>query len=324
MHKIFISLLLLLTTLSIYAADIKGIVLEPDKSTAEYVTVVLKLPGETQNITGTTTDLDGRFLLSNVKKGSYVLEVSMIGYKTVTKNITVANDDSEVNLKNIILEEDSKLLDQVEVVAQASQMHFDIDKKVFDVDQNLASAGASASEVLEHIPSVSVDQDGEVSLRNSTNVEVWINGKPSGLDSDNRAQILQQMPAGSIEKVEIITNPSAKYSPEGTAGIINLVLKKDRKVGYYGSLEAGLGYQWKGMLEPRFSGNFNFNSSLVDFYINAGLRTHNMKGSGTTDRWTFTPGTNRTDTLTFLGQDNIGKHGNNGVFVRTGVDFHLG
>ena len=111
----------------------------------------------------------------------------------------------------------------MEVIGQKSQMRFEVDKKVFDVDQNISAAGGSASEALQNIPSVDVDNEGNISLRNNSNVEVWINGKPSGLTADNRAQILEQMPAGSIESIEVITNPSSKYSPEGSAGIINLV-----------------------------------------------------------------------------------------------------
>lgn len=129
----------------------------------------------------------------------------------------------------MLMEEDAKMLKEVEVVAQGSQARFDIDKKVFSVDQSIAAAGGDASEVLQGIPSVEVDNDGEITLRNSSNVEIWINGKPSGLTEENRAQILEQIPAENIESVEIITNPSAKFSPEGSAGVINLVMKKTGK-----------------------------------------------------------------------------------------------
>mgnify|MGYP002508178740 FL=1 len=120
-----------------------------------------------------------------------------------------------------------------------SQMRFELDRKVFTVDANIAAAGQSASELLESIPSVEVDQDGEVSLRGNSSVTIWINGKDSGLTADNRAQILEQIPGESIDRIEVITNPSAKYSPEGTAGIINIILKKDRRGGYFGSAEIG-------------------------------------------------------------------------------------
>ena len=120
-----------------------------------------------------------------------------------------------------------------------SAMKLEVDRKTFDVAQLIGNAGQSASEVLDNIPSVEVDNDGNVSLRGNSSVEVWINGKASGLTTDNRAQILQQLPAETIESIEVIDNPSAKFSAEGSAGIINIVLKKDRKAGYYGSLQAG-------------------------------------------------------------------------------------
>ena len=189
-------------------------------------------------------------------------------------------------------------------MAQGSQMWFDIDKKVFNVDQNIAASGASASEVLENIPSVQVDNDGNISLRNNSNVEIWINGKPSGLDSENRAPILEQMPAGSIESIEVITNPSAKFSPEGTADIINLVMKKERKSGYIGSVSAGASYQMNGKLSGNASANFNYNSSKIDFYANLGFRQRDRVGTGYTDRYSFKPNTNRGDTLSFMHQDN--------------------
>lgn len=324
MKRFSLLIALCMAVTAMNAAIIKGHVVNEAKQPAEYVTVTLHHPHQETNITGTATDLDGNFELKDVENGTYELRISMVGYNTVVKTVTISNANQTIDLKVIGLTEDSKTLDDVVVVGQAGQMHFDIDKTVFNVDQNLAAAGASASQVLEHIPQVQVDQDGEVSLRGSSSVEVWINGKPSGLDSENRAQILQQMPAGSIEKVEIITNPSAKYSPEGTAGIINLVLKKDRKAGYYGSVEAGLGYQVKGIPAANVSANFNYNSSLVDFYINLGFRQHNHSGDNTVDRWTFRPNTERTDTVSFLGQNTVDDNRGWGVFTRAGVDFHLG
>ena len=136
---------------------------------------------------------------------------------------------SNIDLGTINLVDDSKVLKEVVVEGIRSQMRFELDRKVFTVDANIAAAGRSASELLESIPSVEVDQDGEVSLRGNSSVTIWINGKDSGLTADNRAQILEQIPGESIDRIEVITNPSAKYSPEGTAGIINIILKKDRR-----------------------------------------------------------------------------------------------
>ena len=122
-----------------------------------------------------------------------MLVSSFMGYSEVRREITIAGAD--INIGRIFLKEDTQTLNEVEVVGQNSSMRFELDKKVFTVDQNIASAGASVTDVLENIPSVDVDQEGNISLRNSEDVEIWINGKPAGLNSENRAQVLQQMPA---------------------------------------------------------------------------------------------------------------------------------
>ena len=167
------------------------------------------------------------------------------------------------------------LLNEVVVTGQRSTVKLEVDRKTYDVDQNIANAGGSASDVLENIPSVEVDQDGNVSLRGNESVEVWINGKASGLTSENRGEILQQLPAESIEKIEIIDNPSAKFSAEGSAGIINIVLKRDRKAGYYGSLQAGGNTQGG----ANTSANINYSSGIIETYLNVGYRhRHNNLG----------------------------------------------
>ena len=208
---------------AISAATIKGTI--KDSTTKEpigYVNISIKDKND-KLITGGTSNDDGTFSVA-AEKGNYIITLSFIGYKNFQKEISVKSD--VVNLGVIYLEEDAQMLSEIEVVGQGMQMRLEIDKKVFSVDQNLSAAGASVSDVLQNIPSVDVDGEGNVSLRNNSNVEVWINGKPAGLTEENRGQILEQMPAGSIESVELITNPSAKYNPEGTAGVINLVMKK--------------------------------------------------------------------------------------------------
>ena len=229
-------------TLSLFAVTgIKGTIVDAgDQSPLDYVNVALFKQGVKKPVTGVVTDTNGTFFIPTVENGNYTLQISYVGYATINQSIAIVG--KPINIGTIKLEEDSKKLGEVEVVGQGSQMHFDIDKKVFSVDQNIAAAGGSASDVLKNIPSVTVDNQGNVSLRKDGNVEVWINGKASGLTADNRAQVLQQMPAESIESIEIITNPSAKYSPEGSAGIINIVMKQQHKAGYYGSVSAGVTY----------------------------------------------------------------------------------
>ena len=197
-------------------------------------------------------------------------------------------------------------------------MRFDVDKKIYTVDQNIAAAGGSASDVLKNIPSVKVDNEGNVSLRKDANVEVWVNGKPSGLTADNRAQVLEQMPAESIESIEIMTNPSAKFNPEGTAGIINLVMKKNRKAGYYGSLSAGLMYPTGGKMGSSMGANINYSKGKIDTYLNVGYRAMAFKGGGYNDRYNYYP----VDTIQ-LYQTSDTRVQYSGLFMRAGIDYRI-
>ena len=227
MRKLFLLTVFLLISIVFQAAIIKGKVIDANTGEAiDFANVVLKKTATTTIVSGITTAEDGTFRIENVPLGAYDLEISFVGYELYAQQVIIQSLDEEKRIGIVKLKSNTKALQEVEVMGQASQMRFDIDKKVFNVDANVAAAGASATDVLENIPSVEVDNDGNISLRNNSSVEIWINGKPAGLTEDNRAQILEQMPAGSIQAVEIITNPSAKYSPEGTAGIINLVMKK--------------------------------------------------------------------------------------------------
>lgn len=288
----------------------------------DYANVVVYREGEDEPLDGTTTDEDGMFwLYRKVKAGDYKVTVSFMGY--IDQIFKVHLSGKEVSLGKIYLEENTRALKEVEVVGQGSTMRFELDKKVFSVDQSISSAGASVSEVLENIPSVEVDQEGSISLRNSEDVEIWINGKPAGLTAENRAEILQQMPADAIKEIEVITNPSAKFSPEGTAGIINLVMKKDRKAGYYGSVNAGIAYTlakpWTAMPGGKIGLNFNFNKGIVDAYMNVGYNYRNMNGKSNVDRYNF-----YSNDTTRLIKDGTGQNrGGGGMFIRAGVDVHV-
>ena len=280
MKKALFSLLALFMPLLLLAqtADgiIKGQVIDSkSKEPLEFVTVALLPKGSSTPINGCSTDEKGNFTISQVKAGDYVVKISFVGYLDDTRSIQMTKGASN-NMGTIRLKPDNKLLKEVVVTEQRSQMKFDIDKRVFTIDQNIAATGGSATDVLEDIPSVEVSNEGTVSLRGSESVTVWINGKASGLTADNQGDILQQMPAGSIEKIEVITNPSAKHSPEGTAGIINIVLKRDRKAGYYGSLQAG-GDSQGGY---NAGGNVNYSSGKLDAYVGLNYRNMNHDGEG--------------------------------------------
>lgn len=191
-----------------------------------------------QLIAGTITKPDGEFLLSSESR-SCIVEISFMGF--ITRQMTEFEiRDNLLNLGTIEIEEDSKLMDEVIVQADRSTTEFQLDKRVFNVGQDLSSTGASALDVLNNVPSVTVNIEGQILLRGTGGVQVLINGKPSVLTSDG-GNALGTITADMIEKVEVITNPSAKYNAEGTSGIINIVLKKEEKRGENGSLTVNTG-----------------------------------------------------------------------------------
>ena len=313
--------MLVLSVLTVYAetekgAQITGKVIDAStKQGMEFANISLRKTGSKEFIKGTVSDQLGAFRLDGVSNGNYVVAVSVVGYATFEKELTIGTGQKTINLRSILLKEDTQLLNEVQVVGQRSQMKFEIDRKVFNVDQSLATAGGSASDVLGNIPSVQVDPEGEVSLRGNSSVTVWINGKESGLSADNRAQILEQLPAESIERVEVITNPSAKYNPEGTAGIINIVLKKNRKAGYYGSLQAGVdtrgGYN--------AAGNVNFSSGKFESFVNVGTRVRKSEGEGYTNRQNLDDNGNPVSYLNQLRNDEDTRKP---VIFRAGTTYH--
>ena len=276
MNRFIICMLLLFSmTTAIAQGVVKGKVL--DKNTEEplsYVNVKVSVRGNESLLKGGVTDTEGKFVIDGLKNGDYTLTLTFVGYKTLTRQFTISSKTPTHHYPMLFLSEDAHSLKEVTVTGQKSTMKLEVDRKSFDVSQLISNAGQSASEVLENIPSVEVDNDGNVSLRGNTSVEVWINGKASGLTTDNRAQILQQLPAESIERIEVIDNPSAKFSAEGSAGIINIVLKKDRTPGYYGSVQAGV--NTRGGANTSF--NINYSSKLLDAYFNIGYRHRENKG----------------------------------------------
>ncbi|MBR1631810.1 MAG: TonB-dependent receptor, partial [Paludibacteraceae bacterium] len=320
MRRLFCTILTaLLAVLASAQYNITGRVIdEMSRQPLDFVNVALYAKNQTTPLQGVMSDAQGRFTLTNVAPGAYNVEVSFVGYSTRQRAVSVSTQS--VDIGRIALREDVKQLGEVEVVTQGSTMRFELDRKVFSVDQNIASTGGSASDALENIPSVEVDNEGNISMRNSEDVEIWINGKPSGLTADNRAQLLQQMPAETIQEIELITNPSAKYNPEGTAGIINIVLKRDRKAGYYGSVSAGIDYP-DGARQPgyKLNASVNMNAGIVDAYLNVGYNTRAAAGSSWSDRINYL-----TADTTRLLQDGTTDRNSGGIFLRGGIDLHLG
>ena len=295
------------------SGDGKGRVL--DKQTNEvlqFVNIRVTQSATGKMVKGAITDAKGTFNVTGLADGKYVLTVSFMGYKDVVRNFEVTKDRRAVSYNALYLAGDQKMLKEVQVTGQRSQMKLEVDRKSFSVDQVLAAAGGSASDLLENIPSVEVTTDGEISLRGNSSVEVWINGKASGLTSDNRAEILQQIPAESIEKIEVIDNPSAKFSPEGSAGIINIILKRDRRAGYYGSVRAGAATSggWN------TGGSINYSSGKLDAFANVGYRRRKNNG-GSLSEQTY-KGSN-----TYQNYEAENNRGGGNLFARAGLTWHF-
>src|SRR5690606_2804671 len=203
-----------------------------------YATIMVNDKETGQMLTGTSTEDDGRFEVET-PTGNVTLLISFMGYETMTiTDLTV--DNGRASLGNISLKTNSQVLDEIMVIGEKSTMEFDLDKRVFNVGSDISSTGVSALEVLNRVPSVNVDIEGQIKLRGSSGVQILINGKPSVL-ADERTNALGTITADMIESIEVITNPSARYDAEGTAGIINIILKKEEKRGLNGSITANTG-----------------------------------------------------------------------------------
>lgn len=245
---------------------ISGTVLDANlKQPLPYVNILIKNQ-EREIVTGGITLDDGTFEIEKIAEGNIVVSIQYIGYKTHKKNITIGDNNYKVDLGNIFLEEDAESLDEVTVIAEVSTIQQKVDRKVINVGKDLAALG-TASELMTAVPSVSVDtQTGDISLRGNQNVRVMVDGKFTNIPT---AQLLRQIPSTSIKQIELITNPSAKYNPEGMSGIINIVLHKNTMVGFNGNLNTGLRYQKEA----------KFNSSLGINYRNGKLNIYGDYGN---------------------------------------------
>ncbi|MCO6164124.1 TonB-dependent receptor domain-containing protein [Flavobacterium sp. NRK F7] len=265
--KLFI-LLALSSWYSLFAqisGNISGKVI--DKKTSEplpYVTIVVK--HDATLVTGGITNETGNFEINKLVPQKYTLEIQFIGYKTLIKEVDLS-ENSRADLGTIAIEEDVAQLAGVEVVKERSIMEQKIDRKVINVGKDLISAGATAGEIMNNIPSVSVDpQTNQITLRGNSNVRILIDGKPTNLSPE---QILKQIPSASIKQIELITNPSAKYNPEGMSGIINIVLHKNANDGFNGSVNSGVTFG----ITPKVNSSLdlNYKTGKVNFYGNYGF-----------------------------------------------------
>ncbi|WP_281541139.1 TonB-dependent receptor domain-containing protein [Maribacter aestuarii] len=270
-----------------------------------YANVILK-SGDSI-VTGGITGENGNFDLDNILFGNYNFEVQYIGYKTHVKTLTLDTDLKKLSLGAIFIEEDAVALEAVEVSAERSTIEQKIDRKVINVGKDLTTAGASASDIMGNIPSVSITQDGDLSLRGNENVRVLVDGKPTNISS---RELLQQIPSTSIKTIELITNPSAKYNPEGMSGIINITLKKNTNLGFNGSINTGFTYGERARYNNSLS--LNYRNGKANFYGSYG----NRLGEGVTNGFI-----NRTVERT--GQDILSVADRTSHLFKFGVDYYI-
>ena len=227
-----------------------------------YATIVVKRAGKEKELNGILSEDDGKFKLDDVTVGSYDLYISFLGYQEkIIRGVELTKKKPDVNLGKVLLVQDNFMLNEVEVTGQRSLIENKVDKIVYNAEDDASIAGGDAADVLRKVPLLSVDLDGNVSLRGSNNVRILINGKPSGMFSTNVADALKMFPADQIQKVEVITSPGAKYDGEGTAGIVNIITKKGNVEGVAGSFDVSLGVRQNSLVSNLNAGKGRFGSS---------------------------------------------------------------
>lgn len=243
----------------------------------EYATIAFFSKQENKIVTGGITDPNGNFSIP-VPAGTYDISIEFISFKKITlsnRNLTTSQ-----NIGTFSLEEDAQSLGEVEVIAERTTVEMKLDKRVYNVGQDLTVRGGSVSDVLDNVPSVSVDVDGNVALRGNQNVTILINGKPSGLVGLNSTDALRQLPADAIERVEVITAPSSRYDAEGTGGILNIILRRSKLQGMNGSITANAGTP----TSYGVSGNINYRTGNFNFFNTSSYNHRENPGTGLTER----------------------------------------
>ncbi|MCX2433109.1 MULTISPECIES: TonB-dependent receptor domain-containing protein [unclassified Pedobacter] len=323
LRAIPLALLFLSLTFNLFAqsggkAKITGVLKDAKtQETIPFATAVLIDKATAKNVKIAQTDLNGAFTMADLPNGNFTFKISFVGYQTMVRdNVAITAATGTLNFGDIKMNAaKGNILSEVTVTGQKQGMQMGIDKKIFSVDQSVISEGGSATDLLQNVPSVSTDMDGNVSLRGSTGVRVLIDGKPSLIAGGNVAQILASIPASSIESVEVITNPSAKYDAEGQSGIINIVLKKNTKLGFNGSAAITAGNR------DNYNANTNlsFQNSKVNIYGNYSYRYGNRLGGGYQDIF-YKSDSSRTAYTSQATRSNSLDKGHN---AKAGLDYYL-
>lgn len=315
-HRLFSLILTFFTALAIaqpkpaevLTGSVTGVVMDADlNQPIPYATVAIS-DRDGKVITGGITNDDGVFEITKIPEGIYTLKIQFIGYENSQRDLIIDREHRSTNMGIINLTTIPAELDAVNIVAERTTIEQKIDRKIINVGKDLTTAGATASDIMNNIPSVSLDQQsGALTLRGNSNVQVMVDGKLSNIPAD---QLLKQLPSASIKKIELITNPSAKYNPDGMSGIINIVLHKNVNVGFNGDVSAGLSYE----KNPQFNSglNLNYRNGKFNIYSNYSNNLGKSANYGTI----FREGDNSTQFFDMLND-------RNSHLLKVGVDVYL-
>jgi hypothetical protein len=292
---------------------ISGTVTDSETNTPlEYATISVFKVNSEDAINGVITDSNGEFSIE-LNEGVYDFKVEFISFKIkYYKNISVNNS---ISLGIIELSVDENMLDEIEVIGEKTEIEIKLDKTVYNIGKDLTLKGSSVSDVLDNLPSVEVDIEGNVSLRGNQSVRILINGKPSGLVGISSNEALKQFPSESVEKVEVITSPSARYNAEGTAGIINIILRRSKLTGFNGSLTLNSGFPER----YGVSANLNYRTKKINFFNNIGYNKRVSEGSfvNQTEYYTDQAINN------FLNENGVRDSERNSNYLNTGIEYFI-
>jgi outer membrane receptor protein involved in Fe transport len=284
---VLFALVSLLFSSAVYAQDsqkpqtgkLSGRIVDAGSKPVPYATITL-LKTDSTVVNGDLTKEDGSFSIAPTGIGTFLLRINILGFKQrFIKDLKITAESPEKKLGNIKISAEEHTLNEVQVTAEKSLMEMHVDKKVFNVEKNITTTGGSAADVLQNVPSLTVDPDGNVSLRGKDNVTILIDGKPATLLGGDNASALQSLPASSISNVEVITNPSSKYDAQGMTGIVNIITKKDRKTGLNGSVSLGAG------TNDKYNGSLNLNlkNDKWNVFLNSSFRQNRSYRRETND-----------------------------------------
>jgi outer membrane receptor protein involved in Fe transport len=297
------------------AGSITGSVYDADLNVPiEYANIVLHSQRDSAQVNGTVTDKTGRFILAGVRPGRYYVEISFIGYRDKTVKDVAVGPGAVRDLSRIDLRQTAVAVQGVEATAERPRLEYRIDKKIVDVAHQPTPPNGTAVDALENVPSVKVDDDGNVSLRGSGSFKVLVDGRPSPLEG---SEALQQIPASTIDNIEIITNPSAKYDASGPAGILNVVLKKQRQSGLSSITNL------KGGTDGSYGGDFLLGYRLdgTSLYAGADYNRRQFPGTRNAEGWTADSASGDT---TYLVSRGTGTRGGVPYGMRAGADIRVG